>query len=290
VTAAVQTAAVRRFTAIEHVSNLLFVAMHASVAFAVVVPLSSRGLALALGGYALRMCAITAGYHRYFAHRSYRTSRAFQFVLAVLGSTCMQNGPLWWASIHRRHHKYSDRPGDPHSPVLRGLWYAHIGWAFDRTLPEPRDSSNIQDLTRYPELRWVDRHDWLPLMAFGLVCYAVGGAAGLVWGFVVGTLAVFHSTMFVNSLCHVWGSRRYETNDGSRNNALVALLTFGEGWHNNHHRYPSSARQGFRWWEVDLTFYVLRFLQQLGLVWDLRQPHDVSPLHRRCGRTPAPGR
>jgi len=262
----------RRFSAIEHVSNALFVAMHLSLLFVFLVPVSWKVVALALGGYGVRMWAVTAGYHRYFAHRSYKTSRAFQLFLAVLGATTMQNGPIWWASVHRRHHKDSDGPGDLHSPVTHGFWYAHVGWVFDRTVPRPRDERNVTDLTAYPELRWVDSHDWIPLTAYAVACFAIGGGPGLVWGFVVSTLAVFHATMLINSLAHVWGSRRYETGDQSRNNALLALVTFGEGWHNNHHHYMSCARQGFRWWEVDVTYYVLRVLAFLRLVWAVREP------------------
>ena len=262
----------RRFTPMEHVSNVLFVAMHASLVLVFVVPLSHAALALALGGYALRMWAVTAGYHRYFAHRSYRTSRAFQLVLAALGATAMQNGPIWWASVHRRHHKSSDGPGDPHSPLDRGFWYAHVGWVFDRSLPRPYDPSNVGDLLRYPELRWIDRHDWVPLAAYGAACFAIGGLPGFVWGFVVSTLAVFHATMLINSMAHVWGSRRYATTDTSRNNPLLAVLTMGEGWHNNHHHYMSSARQGFLWWEVDMSYYVLRLLALIGVVDHVREP------------------
>jgi stearoyl-CoA desaturase (delta-9 desaturase) len=262
----------RRFTTMEHVSNALFVAMHLSVLFVFFVPISWKVIALAAGGYGLRMWAVTAGYHRYFAHRAYKTSRAFQFALAVLGATSMQNGPIWWASVHRRHHKDSDGPRDPHSPAKRGFLYAHVGWVFDRTMPRPRDDSNVSDLLLYPELRWIDRHDWVPLSAYALACFAAGGVPGLVWGFVVSTLAVFHATMLINSLAHVWGTRRYATNDRSRNNALLALLTFGEGWHNNHHHYMSSARQGFFWWEIDFTYYVLRVLALLHLVWGVREP------------------
>ena len=262
----------RRFTPMEHVSNVLFVAMHVSLLLVFVVPFSHAALALALGGYALRMWAVTAGYHRYFAHRSYKTSRAFQLVLAALGATSMQNGPIWWASVHRRHHKCSDVPGDPHSPLERGFWYAHVGWVFDRSAPRPYDPSNVGDLLRYPELRWIDRHDWVPLAAYGVACFAVGGLPGLVWGFVVSTLAVFHATMLINSMAHVWGSRRYATTDTSRNNPLLAILTMGEGWHNNHHHYMSSARQGFFWWEVDVSYYVLRFLALIGVVDHVREP------------------
>ena len=263
---------VRCFTRMEHVSNALFVAIHLSLLLVFVVPLSWKVGAIALGGYGLRMWAVTAGYHRYFAHRTYKTSRAFQLVLAVLGATSMQNGPIWWASVHRRHHKHSDGPGDLHSPARRGFWYAHVGWVFDLTLPRPRDDSNVSDLTRYPELCWVDRHDWIPLTAYAVACGLLGGIPGLVWGFVVSTLAVFHATMLINSLAHVWGSQRYATGDQSRNSAALAVLTFGEGWHNNHHHYMSSTRQGFFWWELDVTYYVLRVLAWLRVVWAIREP------------------
>jgi stearoyl-CoA desaturase (Delta-9 desaturase) len=261
----------RGFTPLEHFSNALFVGMHLSLLFVFVVKFSWGMVALALAGYALRMWAITAGYHRYFAHRSYKTSRAWQLVLAILGSMSMQNGPIWWASVHRRHHKYSDHAGDPHSPVLHSFWYAHAGWIFDKSVPDPRDDSNVRDLMRYPELRWIDGHDWVPLVTYAVGCFAIGGWSGLVWGFVVSTLAVFHVTALINSLAHVRGSRRYDTDDGSRNNAFLAVLTFGEGWHNNHHHYQSAARQGVVWWEIDVTYYVLRLLATLGIIWDVRE-------------------
>jgi stearoyl-CoA desaturase (Delta-9 desaturase) len=249
-----------RFRPIEHFSNVLLVLMHLAVLLVFVVPFSGKMIALCAGGYAIRMWAVTAGYHRYFAHRSYKTSRAFQLVLAVLGATAMQNGPLWWASVHRRHHKHSDGPGDPHSPVLRGFWYAHLGWNFDLERPPQDERSNVTDLARYPELGFVDRHDWFFVLAYAFGCLAIGGLPGVVWGFVVSTVAVFHATL------------RYATDDQSRNNVLVALITFGEGWHNNHHHAMSSARQGFFWWEVDFSYYVLRALAVLGIVWDLREP------------------
>ncbi len=262
----------RPYQVMEHVSNILFVLMHLSLLLVFVVPVSWKVLALAVGGYAVRMWAVTAGYHRYFAHRSYKTSRAFQLVLAMLGATSMQNGPLWWASTHRRHHKYSDTARDPHSPVPRGFWYAHLGWNFDRWRPAPDERSNVRDLSRYPELRFVDSHEWIFIVAYAFLCLAIGGAAGVVWGFVVSTLAVFHATMLINSLAHVWGSRRYTTGDESRNNGLLAILTFGEGWHNNHHHAMNTARQGFFWWEIDLTYYTLRLLAWLGVIWSLREP------------------
>ncbi|MGH7435192.1 MAG: acyl-CoA desaturase [Polyangiaceae bacterium] len=256
----------------EHVSNVLFVAMHLSLLLVFVVPLSRAAVILAIAGYVLRMWAVTAGYHRYFSHRAFKTGRAFQLVLAVLGATTMQNGPIWWASVHRTHHKHSDGPGDLHSPRERGFWYAHVGWVFDCDVPRPYDPSNVRDLLQYPELCWIDRHDWVPLFAYAITCFALGGLPGLVWGFVVCTLAVFHATMLVNSFAHTWGSRRYPTGDTSRNSVIVALLTLGEGWHNNHHHYMSSARQGFLWWEVDFSYYAIRLLALVGLVSDVREP------------------
>jgi stearoyl-CoA desaturase (delta-9 desaturase) len=250
--------------------------MHLAVFLAFVVPFSWNMLALCAGGYALRMWAVTAGYHRYFAHRAYKTSRFFQLVLAVLGATTMQNGPIWWASVHRRHHKHSDTPEDPHSPVLHGFWHAHLGWNFDLDRAPQDERSNVADLMRYPELRFVDGHDWLFVIAYAFGCLAIGGLPGVVWGFVVSTVATFHATLLINSLGHLWGSRRYATRDQSRNNGLLALLTFGEGWHNNHHHCMSSARQGFFWWEVDFTYYVLRVLAWLGVVSGLREPPAAS--------------
>ena len=270
----------RPVTVMQVVSDALFVAMHLALLLVFVFPLTWKLLALAFGGYLLRMWAVTAGYHRYFAHRSFKTSRVWQFVMAVLGTTAMQNGPIWWASVHRDHHKYSDLPADPHSPVQRGFFYAHMGWIFDRSKP-PRDLSNVRDLQRFPELRWIDRHEWIPIFAYMLGCFLIAGLPGVFWGFVVSTLAVLHATMLINSLAHVWGSRRYETDDASRNNPLLAFITLGEGWHNNHHHYMSSARQGFYWWEIDFSYYVIKALSWLGIVWDVRKPPAATLLGGR---------
>ncbi len=262
--------------AIDTLSVVLLVAMHLSVLFVFVVPLSAKVVLLAVGGYLLRMFAITGGYHRYFSHRSFKTSRAFQLVLAVLGTMSMQNGPLWWASWHRRHHKHSDTPLDPHSPALRGLWTAHLGWVLDPIEPRQRDLSNVKDLSRFAEIRFLDRHKWFPLVLYAVGCFAIAGWAGLVWGFVVSTIVLFHATMLINSLAHVWGTRRYATADTSRNNAVLAVITLGEGWHNNHHHHMSSARQGFFWWEVDVTYYILKALERLGVIWDVREPSEAA--------------
>ncbi|MDH4172803.1 MAG: acyl-CoA desaturase, partial [Betaproteobacteria bacterium] len=219
--------------------------------------------------FALRMFAITAFYHRYFSHRAFRTSRVMQFVFALLGASAVQRGPLWWASHHRHHHAHADRPEDSHSALQHGFAWAHAGWFLSRANFGTRREL-VADLARYPELRLLDRFDVLVpvLLAGGL--YAAGGLQFLVWGFCISTVALWHATFTINSLAHRYGKRRYATRDDSRNNLWLALLTFGEGWHNNHHHYPGAARQGFYWWEIDLSFYVLRALAALGLIWDLK--------------------
>jgi len=221
--------------------------------------------------YLLQMVGITAGYHRYFSHRSYKTSRVFQFALAWLGCSAAQRGPLWWAAQHRHHHRTSDTPEDLHSPVTHSFWHSHIGWVLSGE-SDVTDEGTVKDLSRYPELRWLDRCHWLPPLLLAGLCFLAGGWAGLVWGFFVSSVLSHHATFTVNSICHVWGWRRYATADASRNNVLVALITLGEGWHNNHHHYQSSARQGFRWWEIDVSYYLLWLLAAVGLVWDVRKP------------------
>ncbi len=233
----------------------------------------ANALALTLCGvvYFLQMVGITAGYHRYFAHRAYKTSRAFQFVLAWLGCSASQRGPIWWAAQHRHHHRTSDTPEDLHSPVAHSLWRSHIGWVF---APESSgtDEQTVKDLIRYPELRWLDHYYWLPPLALAGLCFLLGGWAGLVWGFFVSSVLSHHATFTVNSVCHLWGRRRYATTDASRNNLFVALITLGEGWHNNHHHYQSSANQGFFWWEIDISYAILRLLGLFGVIWDIRKP------------------
>jgi stearoyl-CoA desaturase (delta-9 desaturase) len=256
---------------------VLTLAMHLAVLLVFWVPWTWPLIALAVGSYTLRMWAITAGYHRYFSHRAFKTSRAFQFLLGLLGTMAMQNGPLWWSSWHRRHHRYSDQPDDAHSPVQRGFWHAHIGWFLDGSHDRP-SLANVRDLARYPELRFLDRHKWLPLVAYAGGTFLIAGYPGLVWGFFVSTVACLQATMCINSLAHVWGSRRFETRDGSRNNALLALFTLGEGWHNNHHHDMGCARQGLRWWELDVTYGTLWVLERLGVIWDLRQPKERKVL------------
>lgn len=251
-------------------STVLTLLMHAAVGLVFFVPFSWDLVLLCVASYGLRMWAITAGYHRYFSHRAFKTTRAFQFLLALLGTMSMQNGPLWWASWHRRHHRYSDTEGDAHSPVRGGLWHAHIGWFLNGSHDRP-NLANVRDLARYPELRFLDRHKWLPLVVYAGGMWLIAGFPGVVWGFVVSTIACLQATMCINSLAHVWGTRRFETKDASRNNGLLALFTLGEGWHNNHHHDMGSARQGLAWWELDVTYYSLWALEKCGIIWDLRR-------------------
>jgi stearoyl-CoA desaturase (Delta-9 desaturase) len=244
-------------------------AVHAAAVVGVILTgWSWYGLALALAFYVPRMFFVTGGYHRYFSHRSYKTSRWFQFVLA-LGATCTaQKGPLWWAAHHRIHHKYSDEPGDLHSVVQSGFWWSHHGWILSRDL-EDTDLSRIKDFAKYPELRWLNRWWMVPPFVLGALTAFIGGWYAFVWAFCVCQVLCWHGTFTINSLSHVWGGKRYKTTDDSRNNPVLAVITMGEGWHNNHHHYQVSARQGFFWWEVDLTYYVLRALSFVGIVWDL---------------------
>jgi stearoyl-CoA desaturase (delta-9 desaturase) len=252
--------------------SLPFYAVHvAAVVGVALVGFSWKGVALALALYYVRMFGVTGGYHRYFSHRTYRTSRAFQLVLAVLAQTSVQKGALWWAAHHRDHHKYSDTPKDPHSYRDYGFWYSHVGWILS-TETEETDYSRISDLARYPELRWLNNWHLVPPVVLAVGLWLVGSWPALVWGFFVSTTLLWHGTFTINSLSHIWGKRRYATTDDSKNNPVLAIVTMGEGWHNNHHYYPRSVRQGFQWWQIDMTYYVLRALAAVGLVWDLHVP------------------
>ncbi|MDP2959253.1 MAG: fatty acid desaturase [Longimicrobiales bacterium] len=231
--------------------------------------------------YLVRMWAVTAAYHRYFSHRSYKTSRVGQFVLALLAQTSAQRGALWWAAIHRHHHLHSDTPEDVHSPRHHGFLYAHVGWIFNAGNWKP-DYGTIRDLAKYPELRWLDRYSLVPAVALAMACFAFGGWPGLFVGFFLSTVVLYHGTFAINSMAHEVGNQRYLTGDDSRNHWFLALVTLGEGWHNNHHHYQSSTRQGFKWWEIDITYYILKMLSWVGLVWDLREP----PLAIVRGDTP----
>lgn len=257
--------------AIDYPSGLLFLLIHLACFAAIWTGVTPRAVVLGAALYVLRIFAIGAGYHRYFAHRSYRTSRWFQFCLAFLAQTSAQRGVLWWAAHHRKHHRHSDTLQDVHSPARRGFLYAHLGWIFvPRNEPTPYEA--VRDLARFRELLWLDRHPYLPAALLALASWLIAGLPGLVVGFCCSTVAVWHATFSINSLAHLTGRRRYVTGDDSRNSWWLALLTMGEGWHNNHHAYQASVRQGFRWWEYDATYYALRVLAWCRLVWDLHLP------------------
>lgn len=220
--------------------------------------------------YVVRMFGVTGVYHRYFAHRTYKTSRAFQLVLALLAQSSAQKGALWWAAHHRHHHKYSDTPQDVHSPIQRGFWYAHVGWMFDNT--DATDYAKIKDFAKYPELVFLNRLWWIPPTLLGFGVWLALGWSGLLIGFALSTVLLWHGTFTINSLTHMFGKRVYPTSDDSRNSLFFALITLGEGWHNNHHYYQACTRQGFHWWQIDITYYTLRLLALVGLVWDIREP------------------
>ena len=273
---------------IEFLRILPFILLHLACFTVFFVGFSATALIIALMLYALRMFAITGFYHRYFAHKAFKTSRFVQFIFAFLAASSAQRGPLWWASHHRHHHANSDKPDDSHSPVQRGFFWSHISWFLTNKNFNSKNE-RVKDLLIYPELKFLDRFDVIAPLFLAASLYVLGAALEiyaphlqtsglqlLVWGFVISTVVLYHMTFTVNSLAHVWGKRRFNTSDQSRNNSLIALLTLGEGWHNNHHHFPSAARQGFYWWEIDLTYYGLKILSALGLIWDLRKvPAEV---------------
>ncbi len=256
-----------------------FIAIHFIALTAIWIKFEWVLLAAALGFFALRMFAITGFYHRYFSHKTFKTSRLVQFLFAFIGATAAQRGPIWWASHHRRHHLNSDQKNDHHSPHVHHFLWSHMGW-FLAKRNFLTDRRYVKDLIKFKELLWIDRFDWLPPLAFIVFLYFLGeylnsayqisGISMIIWGFFVSTVCVYHCTFAVNSIAHIWGKQRYQTKEKSKNNFLIALLTFGEGWHNNHHHFPGSIRQGFYWWEIDFTFYGLKFLSLFGIVYNLR--------------------
>jgi stearoyl-CoA desaturase (delta-9 desaturase) len=259
-----------------------FVFMHLMVLAVIWVGFSWIAMWTAVALYFIRMFAITGFYHRYFSHKLFKTSRFMQFFFAFMGASSAQRGPLWWAAHHRTHHHASDKEEDPHSPRLQGFIWSHCLWFLSPKNLLTR-TDKIKDFNKFPELRWLDRFDITAPLVLIIVLYCVGslmaayyphlettGAQMIVWGFFISTVALYHGTYTINSLAHRYGSRRFDTPDDSRNNALLAIITLGEGWHNNHHYYPGSARQGFVWWELDITFYVLKIMSWCGLVWDLK--------------------
>jgi stearoyl-CoA desaturase (delta-9 desaturase) len=277
---------------------LPFVALHLGCLGVLWVGASVTAVMVAVMLYAVRMFAITGFYHRYFSHCAFRTSRAAQFVFAVLGATGVQRGPLWWASQHRHHHTHSDQPADAHSARQHGFFWSHMGWFMARENFATRREL-VEPLLRFPELRFLDRFDALVPLVLALALYGAGeilaafapvlntsGWQLLVWGFCISTVVLYHATFTINSLAHRFGRRRYATHDDSRNNVWLALLTFGEGWHNNHHHFPGAARQGFYWWEFDLTYYGLRLLAALGIIWDLKEVPAARLNARRLAKVP----
>jgi stearoyl-CoA desaturase (delta-9 desaturase) len=255
---------------INRVTSLPFIFIHLVPLAAVFTGVSLRAVLLGVGLFYLRMFFITAGYHRYFSHRSYKMGRAAQFVMAFGGGTAAQKGALWWAAHHRDHHKYSDTDADIHSPQ-KGFWWSHVGWILCDKYAAT-DYDRIRDFAKYPELRWLNKWDFVPPWALAVTCFLVAGWSGLVIGFVASTVALWHATFTINSLAHVIGRRRYATTDTSRNTALLVPITMGEGWHNNHHYFQASARQGFFWWEIDPSYAVLKVLSWMRIVRDLKVP------------------
>lgn len=282
--------------AVDWVRCIPFVILHLGCLGVIWVGWSPAAAWAALALYWIRMLAVTGVLHRYFSHKTYSTSRAFQFLLALWAATSVQRGALWWAYTHRHHHRHSDEPEDKHSPVQDGFWWSHIGWITARR-NFPTDYTQIPDLAKYPELVFLNRFDILVPALYAGACYGLGawlaargvdtsGAQMLVWGFFISTTALFHGTACINSMAHVWGDRRFETEDDSRNSWLLTLITLGEGWHNNHHRYQATTRQGFYWWEFDPTYYFLRALSWTGLIWGLKPvPESIYEEARR--REPA---
>jgi stearoyl-CoA desaturase (delta-9 desaturase) len=267
---------------VEWIRCIPFVVLHVGCFGVLLTGWSWFAVGAAIFLYFIRMFAVTGFYHRYFSHRTFSTSRAWQFVLALWGGTCVQRGALWWAYTHRHHHQHSDEEVDKHSPRQHGFLWAHIGW-ITSAKNFPTDYRKVKDLSKFPELVFLNRFDALVPLVFALALFALGkvlqayapslGTSGwqmLVWGFFVSTTALFHGTSCINSMAHVWGNKRYETGDDSRNSFLLSLITLGEGWHNNHHRHMGCVRQGFYWWEIDITFYLLKLMSWTGLIWDLR--------------------
>ena len=276
-----------------------FIILHLSCFMIFFVGFSWTAFVVCMSLFAIRMFAITGFYHRYFSHKTFRTSRFVQCLFAMIGATAVQRGPLWWAAHHRGHHMHSDTTEDKHSPKEHGFIWSHMGWFLTKS-NFVTNTKLIRELIRFPELRIIDRFDLLMPLALSISLWVVGyyleqyepslhtnGFQLFIWGFSVSTIMLYHATFLVNSVAHQWGKKRYETKDTSRNNFIIAILTFGEGWHNNHHHYPGSARQGFYWWEIDLTYYVLKFLAMMGIIWDvrtvsenIRESKKIEHLHR----------
>jgi len=254
------------------VSAIVFWVVQCSALLIFFISFSWTFLALWAVSHFLRAIGLTLAFHRYFAHRSFQMNRVARFVWTFIGTAAMQKGPLWWAGHHVNHHRYADRDGDPHSPMVSGVYYAHIGWFLHDTRNDRLEASNpvIRDFSKAPEIVWLDHYYFAAPLAFALAMYFIGGLPWLVWGFCLPTVTLAHSTFAINTVNHMFGSRRFETHDASRNNLFTAVFAVGEGWHNNHHRYQRAARNGFYWWEFDPTWYVIRAMAAVGLVWGIQ--------------------
>ncbi len=260
--------------------SMAFLSVHLACLLVFFAGFSWAALGLCIFSYVIRMFGITAGFHRYFSHRSYQTSRVFQFALGVLGTCAGQKGPLWWAAHHREHHRNSDGENDIHSPVRRGFWWAHAGWILCKKYV-PTNFGHIQDFAKYPELRFLNRFDLMISVLYAVAIFGLGeflglfmeitGFQALIWGYFISTVFLYHGTFTINSLAHVWGTRRFQTSDFSRNNFFLAMITLGEGWHNNHHRFPYSEKQGLAWYEIDISHWILKTLSWLRVVRHLRR-------------------
>ncbi len=255
--------------------SLPFIAFHLLMGLVFVTGVTWEWVLVAFISYYVRMFGVTAGYHRYFSHRAFKTNRVFQFILAWLAQMSAQKGVLWWAAHHRHHHRHSDTAEDIHSPLRRGFWWSHVGWFLSYRYEETNFNA-IKDFARFPELVWLNKHFLVPPLSALAIAWFVGGLPGVVWAGIVPTVLLWHGTFTINSLSHVFGKRRYLTTDGSRNSFLLALITCGEGWHNNHHYFQNTANQGWFWWEIDVTYYVLRILSWFGIVSDLRLPRHEA--------------
>jgi stearoyl-CoA desaturase (delta-9 desaturase) len=262
---------------INWIQSVPFFLVHLVPLAAIWTGVQRRDVWLCIGLFYARMFFISGGLHRYFAHRTYKTSRVFQFIMALGGTFAAQKGPLWWAGWHRWHHRFSDKPSDVHSPQ-RGFWWAHVGWILTNRYKDTKVEL-VKQWVRYPELRWLNRWYWIPPTILAVAVWALGGWSALVIGFFLSTVLLYHATFFINSLAHLIGWRRFETDDTSGNSLLLALLTMGEGWHNDHHHRAWATKQGAKWWQIDLTYYVLWFLSLFGIVWDLtRHPRQTKTI------------
>jgi stearoyl-CoA desaturase (Delta-9 desaturase) len=273
----------------KRVSQSLFWLVQCSSVLVFVVPFAWAMVALWAVSHFLRAIGLTLAFHRYLAHRAFRMGRVTQFVWALIGTSAMQKGPLWWAGHHVNHHKYADREGDPHSPVVSGFYHAHLGWFLDDMGQDALPDHNpvVRDFSKYPEIRLLEQHYWAPPLVLALAMYLIGGFQWLAWGFLLPTMTLAHATFAINTVNHLFGSRRFQTPDESRNNVLTAVFAAGEGWHNNHHRYQRAARNGFYWWEFDPTWYVIRLMGMTGLAWDIQGVPDRIYREAAEGRTAA---